>query len=173
MAYDPNRPTTYGSNERDIDRAAAQPYEADDTARDKAQQTASDDKAKAQELAGDAQANSSDTSATYSGSSSSRYNPSSSAAPDNPSSSSSSQGGKQVSSSPTQSFGAMSDMPNADYDNIGQMNRVGMPPPNNPSDTSYYEEATPGTSSDRPEPPAATPSAMDEQAKNETRKYTQ
>lgn len=115
---------------------------------------------------------SSSSGATYSGSSSSRYSPSAGAAAySEPSSSSSS--GRQISSSPTESFEERAQLPNADYDDIGQMNRVGMPPRNNPSDSEYYEVATPGTSSDRPEPPAATPAAMDEQAKRETRDYTQ
>lgn len=86
---------------------------------------------------------------------------------------SSSSSGRQVSSSPTQSFDEANKLPNADYDGIGQMNRVGMPPQNNPSDSEYYETYTPGTSSDRPEPPAATPRSMNERAEGETRKYTQ
>lgn len=78
MAHDPNRPTTYGATERDINRAAdqtresidrtadqthasidytaAQAHDTADSMRDKAQQTASDAKAKAQEVASDAKA---------------------------------------------------------------------------------------------------------------------
>lgn len=89
------------------------------------------------------------------------------------SASSAASSGRQVSSASTESFHARGEMPNADYDDMGQFNRVGMPPQNNPSDSEYYETYTPGTSSDTPEPPAARPSRMDEQARNETTNYAQ
>ncbi len=86
---------------------------------------------------------------------------------------SSSLSGRHVSSSPTESFDAVNQLPNADYDDIGQMDRVGMPPQNNTPDSEYYETYTPDTSSDRPQPPAVRPNHMDEQARNETTNYAQ
>ncbi len=51
----------------------------------------------------------------------------------------------------------------ADYDSIGQMNRVGMPPRNTANDdaTAYYETAS------------VDPDDMDQKAINETRRYSQ
>ena len=82
-------------------------------------------------------------------------------------------GSRQVSSASSESFDAMSQMPNADYDNIGQMNRVGMPPANNPSDSEYYETYTPSTESNTAEPPAVQPRATDEYARDNATNYTQ
>jgi len=66
MTYDPNRPTTPGATERELDRTAEQAHDAVnrasdtahstvDTAADKAQQVASDMKDKAQQVADKAQ----------------------------------------------------------------------------------------------------------------------
>ena len=60
MTFDPNRPTTYGATERELDRAhdtidqtSDKAHAAIDTAADKAQQVAGDVKDKAQQIAGD------------------------------------------------------------------------------------------------------------------------
>jgi len=50
MTYDPNRPTTYGATERELDRTTDQAQGTINTVKDKAQDIASDVKDKAQDI---------------------------------------------------------------------------------------------------------------------------
>lgn len=87
--------------------------------------------------------------------------------------SSSQTAGRQVSSASSESFHAMSEMPNADYDDMGQFDRLGKPPENNAPDSEYYETYTPDTVSNTAEPPSVRPVEKEDEARKETVNYNQ
>jgi hypothetical protein len=90
-----------------------------------------------------------------------------------PSSTGSSSSGRQVSSASTESFHARSEMPNADYDNMGQFDRVGKPPENNAPDSAYYETYTPSTVSNTAEAPSVRPTQKEGEARKDVVNYNQ